>query len=303
MNLLKLFCDVDDFCLRFIPVLDRYLLVSGIKKRNRRGRLALSEVMTIIICFHRSRYRNFKHYYQNYVCRHLCKEFPGLVSYQRFVELMPATLIPLCAFLNGSKGKVTGISFIDSTPIVVCHNRRIHSHKVFKNMANRGKSSMGWFFGFKLHLIINEHGELLAFKVTAGNVDDRKPVMNLTRDLFGKLFGDKGYISQALFEKLFDNSVQLITRIRKNMKNKLMPLFDKILLRKRSLIETVNDQLKNISQIEHTRHRSLANFMVNLISGLIAYTYQKKKPSLKLTPEELNLLTDQPAIQNLPILL
>jgi Transposase DDE domain len=112
-------------------------------------------------------------------------------------------------------------------------------------------------------------------KITAGNVDDRDPVPELARALFGKLFGDRGYISQALFEQLWERGVQLITKLRKDMKNKL-------LLRKRSIIETVNDQLKNISQIEHSRHRSPFNFFVNLMAGLVAYTFREKKPSLNL---------------------
>jgi hypothetical protein len=127
----------------------------------------------------------------------------------------------------------------------------------------------------------------LAFKLPAGNVDDRVPVPVLTRGLFGKLFGDKGYSSQKLFDELYERGVELITRLRKTMKNKLMRLIDKLWLRKRTLIETVNDPLKNISQIEHTRHRSPANFLVNLVAGLIAYTYQPKKPSLNLRPDEL----------------
>ena len=149
---------------------------------------------------------------------------------------------------------------------------------------------MGWFYGFKLHLIVNDRGELLTFYLTPGNVDDRKPVPHMTRPLWGKLFGDKGYISKALFNELFKRGLQLITGIRKNMQNRLMPMMDKILLRKRAIIETINDQLKNISQIDHTRHRSVNNFLVNLVAGLIAYTHQPKKPSIKLPVEEQDLL-------------
>lgn len=149
---------------------------------------------------------------------------------------------------------------------------------------------MGWFYGFKLHLVINEQGELLAVQLTPGNVDDRAPVSKLTKGILGKLFGDKGYISSKLFAELWNRGLQLVTHIRRNMHNKLMPLMDKILLRKRSLIETVNDQLKNIAQIEHTRHRSVTNFLVNLVSGLISYTFQPKKPSLRLSNQEQTLL-------------
>jgi len=143
---------------------------------------------------------------------------------------------------------------------------------------------MGWFYGFKLHLVVNDRGELLTFRLTPANVDDRQPLPRMARVLFGKLFGDKGYLSQALFTALFDHGVELITHVRKNMKNRLMPLADKLLLRKRSIIETINDRLKNISQIEHTRHRSVPNFLVNLVAGLIAYCHQPKKPSLNLVP-------------------
>jgi hypothetical protein len=252
--------------------------------------LSLSEVMTIIIHFHQSEYRHFKAYYTKHVMVHLQSEFPKLVSYNRFVELMPGALLPLCVYLHTRFGVVTGISFVDSTPLVVCHNRRINRHRVFNGLAARGKTSMGWFYGFKLHLLVNDQGELLALCLTPGNIDDRRPVPHLARKLWGKLFGDKGYISQALFEHLFEHGLQLITPIRKNMKNRLMPLMDKLLVRKRAIIETINDQLKNLSQIEHSRHRSPTNFLVNLVAGLIAYTHQAKKPSLNLSQGDMESL-------------
>ena len=183
-----------------------------------------------------------------------------------------------------------GISFVDSTPLKVCHNKRIPRHRVFEGLAERGKTSMGWFFGFKLHLVVNDRGELLSFALTPGNVDDRKPVPEMARGLFGKLFGDRGYISQKLFDQLMETGLQLITSIRRNMKGRLMLLEDKLMLRKRSIIETINDQLKNISQIEHTRHRSVDNFFVNVVAGLIAYCHKEKKPALNLSPQDFNLL-------------
>ena len=289
MSLLKLFCNVDDFIKTITTWPDHRLLGQG-NKPGPRPKLSASEIMTILIYFHMSRYRDFKTYYTRYVQRHLHSEFPDLVSYNRFVELMPLTLLPLCLYLSTQMGEVTGISFIDSTPLPVCHNRRIERHKVFAGLAARGKTSMGWFYGFKLHLVVNDQGELLAFYLSPGNMDDRKPVPKLARHLFGKLFGDKGYISQPLFDQLMAQNVQLITGIRKNMKNRLLPLMDKLLLRKRAIIETVNDQLKNISQIAHTRHRSTHNFLVNVIAGLIAYTHQPKKPALNLRNENLATL-------------
>jgi hypothetical protein len=290
ISLIALFCDIDDFCKIFLPAWHRRQLASGERKRQRASGLSASELMTILVHFHQSQYRCFKAYYLLEVCRHLRGEFPGLPGYTRVVTLTQSVLLPLCAYLQQRKGKAGGIAFIDATSLVVCHNRRIHSHKVFKKLARRGKTSVGWFYGFKLHLVVNDRGELLAFQVTPGNVDDREPVPRLTKGLTGKIFGDKGYISKALFEALLADDLQLITKLRKNMANRLMPLFDKLMLRKRALIETINDQLKNISQIEHSRHRSVANFMVNLVAGLVAYTHQPKKPSLNLMPSQSNQL-------------
>ncbi len=289
-SILPLFSDLDDFCQTFEMNFKVKLLESGTVQRHRKATLVLSEVMTIIVWFQQSGYRTFKDFYLKEVSKHLRTEFPHLVSYNRFIELMPAALVPLCCYLQTRKCKTAGIAFIDSLPIAVCHNRRIPSHKVFAHVAERGKSSVDWFFGFKLHLIVNDQGELLSFHLTPGNVDDRKPVPKLARGLFGKLFGDRGYISKALQEVLSQQNLQLITKIKKNMRNRLLSVFDQLLLRKRALIETIHDQLKNICQIEHTRHRSTANFLVNVIAALIAYTYKEKLPSLNIRVKELERL-------------
>jgi hypothetical protein len=286
MNILPVFCDIDDFCLFFEPRWQQHLLASSTRQRNRRSALCLSEVMTIITLFHCSGYRNFKDYYQQHVLKHMFWAFPRLVSYNRFVELMPATVFPLCAYLRSRLGACSGISFVDSTTLKVCHNRRIHSHKVFARSAQRGKNSVDWFYDFKLHLVINDCGELLNLKLTPGNVDDRAPVPQMVKQMSGKLFADKDYISRTLFALLFEQKLQLMTKLKTTMKNKLLPMFDKIMLRKRAVIKAVNDQLKNISQIEHTRHRSPVNFFVNLIAGLIAYTFREKKPSLNIRVKE-----------------
>ena len=281
-SLVELFVHVDDFCQVFLPRLKPYLLASGVFQRERARSLTISEVMTILIHFHQSHYRNFKAYYCQYVLVHLRKEFPCLVSYSRFVEFIPSVLLPLCGYLRlACFGDCTGISFIDSTSLDVCLNQRISSHKVFAGLAQRGKTSTGWFFGFKLHLVFNDRGEILNTTLTPGNVDDRKPVPQLVQKLFGKLFGDRGYLSQPLFEELYQTfGIQLVTKIRSNMKNQLMLFSDKLLLRKRAIVETIIDQLKNISQIEHSRHRSVISFVVNVLCGLIAYAHQPVKPSI-----------------------
>ena len=287
MKLITLFCKVDDFCQRFEAQFNSKIISHCSQKRKKKSRLCLSEIMTIVVYFHQSNYRTFKHYYLDKILKYHQQEFPHIVSYNRFVELMSSSLIPLIHYLNSRKGKNTGLSFIDSTRLPISHPNRAKRNRVFGNLAAWGKSSMGWFFGFKLHLIINELGEILAFQVTPGNVDDRVPVHNLTRNIWGYLFGDKGYIKQQLWSELWSKNLKLITPLKKNMKNKLIESWEKLMLRKRSLIETVNDQLKNISQISHSRHRSVFNFMVNVISGLIAYTFQAKKPSLKLEKDDL----------------
>ncbi len=280
MNILPLFFEIDEFCQRFEPIWNRHLMAEKRKKRNRRRSLALSEVMTILILFHQSGYRNFKQFYLEFVCRYLRAEFPQLVSYNRFIEFERDALVPLTAYLQTRRGTCTGISFIDSTKLAVCENLRIPQHRQFTSIAARGKTTLGWFYGFKLHLAVSDRGELLSWIVTPGNIDDRRPVPKLAKRMFGKLFGDLGYLSEPLKTSLREQNLELITKVKRNMKNKFLNLSDKLLLRKRAIIETVFDQLKNISQIEHTRHRSFWNFLVNLASGLIAYSWREKKPSL-----------------------
>ena len=287
----ELFCSVDDFCQVFEQQWQSQLLSHDLQMRKRKRSLCLSEVMTIQIGFHQSYYRNFKSYALAKVQTQWQSHFPKLVSYNRFIEWIPDTLIPLCGYLRSCFGTCTGISFMDSTCLKVCwagdppssHNRRINQHKVFKDVAARGRTSVDWFFGLKLHLVINDRGELLNFQVTPGNVDDRKPVPDLLQHLFGKVFADRGYISQKMFEKLMNSvGVQVVTKLKRNMKQRLMSLGDRLLLRKRAVVETVIDQLKNISQIEHSRHRSPVNCFVNILCGLIAYCHQPKKPRIAM---------------------
>jgi IS5 family transposase len=283
LSLEDLFCAVDDFCQKFEPEWERQLLGHGLLRRKRSRGLCLSEIMTIMISFHQSSYRNFKAYYDKKVQEDWQQAFPGLVSYQRFIEWMPSALLPLCAYLRSCFGNCSGISFMDSTSVKVCHNRRIKQHRVFQDLAARGKTSVDWFFGFKLHVVVNDKGELLNFVLTPGNTDDRTPVPRLLQQLFGKVFADKGYISAKLVQQLLESvGVQLITKLKRNIKNRLMQLSDRLLIRKRSIIETIIDQFKNISQIEHSRHRSPINFLVNIVCGLIAYCHQPKKPAIAI---------------------
>lgn len=285
-----IFCIVDEFCKDFEKSTKSFLLG---RPSKRPPRMTKSEVITIYLLFHLSGFRCFKHFYIYYVQKHLTKEFPNTVSYNRFVELMQSVIMPMTIFAKTCcLGKCTGISFVDSTPIQVCKSKRISRNKVFKNIATTGKSTIGWFHGFKLHIIINDKGEILSFAITQANVNDRDPLKNegFLKDIFGKLFADKGYIGAKLTELLFLDGIELITSIRNNMKNSLMSMSDKILLRKRSVIETVNDELKNVCQVEHSRHRSPINFFTNLIAGIIAYHFLPKKPAIRYERTHTNQL-------------
>ncbi len=291
----EIFYLCDDFTKEFEKSYENHVLPqeNGKKTRNKPNRLSHSEVMTILITFHLGGFRNLKHYYLYYVCIHMTNEFPKLVSYNRFVELQQQVALPLVLFLKLCRmGDCTGISFVDSTTIKVCHIKREKQNKVFSGIATKGKSTLGWFFGFKLHIIINDKGEIINFVITQGNVDDREPLNSesFIKSVFGKLYADRGYISQKLRDILFVDGIHFVYKLRNNMKGGEIPLQDKIILRKRAIIESVNDELKNICQIEHTRHRSFTNFITNMIAGLLAYSFLPKKPSINVERVDTNQL-------------
>jgi hypothetical protein len=276
----EIFCDIDDFCKLEFKQGKTYVLPNPHRQHQRPCRLSLSEIMTICVLFHLSHYRTFKDYYQECVCQQLQSYFPQLVSYNRFIELMPSITLPLLAYLLSKKGRATGLYYVDSTALAVCHNRRIHGHKTFDTIAARGKTSVDWFFGLKLHLVINHVGELLSFCLTRGNVDDRMPLEFLFKGLQGFGAGDRGYVSQQKTQRLLTQGLTFITKLRRNMKNKAQTAFEKAILSQRCIIEAIIDQLKSICQIEHTRHRSPFNFLINLLSGLVAYVLKPRKPKV-----------------------
>lgn len=287
----EIFCLVDEFCKEYDQIVDKHLLGNPSKRPSI---MSKSEVITLCILFQLSGFRTFKHFYIFYVQKHMKDDFPQTVSYNRFTELMSQNLMTMTLFLKTCcLGDSTGISFVDSTPVRVCKPKRIKSNKVFKGIATTGKSTMGWFHGFKLHIIINDKGEILNFTITQANIDDRTPLKKkrFLDKIYGKLYADKGYVGKDLMQFLFADGLHLITHIKNNMKNSLMNMSDKILLRKRSIIETVNDELKNICQIEHSRHRSFTNFLSNIVAGLIAYSFLPKKPSIKYQTVKSNQLT------------
>jgi IS5 family transposase len=282
----EIFCEIDDFCKAFYPEFERNLLPEGRCVRQRSGAMCASEIITILVLFHLSHYRDFKNFYLTEVARSRRSDFPNLLSYHRFVEIEGRHLAALCVFLTQKTGDQTGFYYIDSTPLAVCHNKRIHKHKTFADIARRGHTSMGWFYGFKLHVVINNKGQIMAFCLTPGNLHDIAPAADLLAGLSGMAAGDKGYLSKELAAEMQSNGLKMLTKVRRNMKQPILEPLEKLWLSKRGLVETVIEQFKQVCQIQHTRHRSVVNFMINALAALAAYTLKPTKPSITINALE-----------------
>lgn len=271
-SITKLSKFLEEFC-EIYKEWERNNRIGYVKKRHREGKMSLKDMLLVVIIFHYAGFMTFKHYYLFGVQQIYRKYFGDIVSYARFVYLKPRLILPLCILFHMLKGKKTGLYFVDSTKMIVSHNKRTGSHKVFKELANMGMSSYGWFYGFKLHMIINEHMQIVAVKITKANVDDRKGLKGIINGFEGFVYGDKGYVGAEIFDFLKNKGITLITKIKRNMTNKLISLSHKMNLRRRSIIESAFNVLKNNMHMEHTRHRSPFNFIVNTISALIAYNF------------------------------
>lgn len=282
MDLTTIFYYADEFCKLFEKTFEEYSLSNGRNIRKRKSLLRLSEVVTIVLNYQISGYKTFKDYYIK--CVELRGAFRKLPSYNRLVELQQKIALPLVLFLKlRGLGSCDGNSFIDSFSLSVSHPKRIYSHKTFKGLAARGKTSVGWFYGFKVHIIINGNGEVLDFLITPGNIADNNSevIEKITENVHGKIYGDKGYIcNPQLFQSLYERGVHIVTKLKKNMKNKLMSLADKIMLKKRGVIESVGAVFKEDLNIEHSRYRSPLSLLVNICSSLMAYSFRSKKPSI-----------------------
>jgi IS5 family transposase len=286
VDITALYCCLDDFC-RVFEDWEAHRLIPSPTTRQRTGKLSRSEMLFIVVLFHLSPFKHFKAFYLYGVGQQHRACFGDLPHYDRFVSLVPRLFVPLMVLLHSLSGEQTGVYFADSTQLAVCHNRRLHRHKVFDSLAARGKTSMGWFYGLKLHLVINHKGQVMALRITPGNTADSAVLDEVTRHLAGKLYADKGYIGHELFKRLWRRGLHLITSIRRNMRNHLMPLAHKVMLRKRFLVETVLDILKCEMGLEHSRHRSVINAMVHVLSCLVAYAFRPGKPSISLTRQRI----------------
>jgi len=283
MDLTEIFYQIDEFCKQFENNFGKQVLSSGKGKRRREIKLKLSEVVAISIWYHYSGYKTFKYYYQK---ESLIIDFPNLVSYSRFIELKKRVVIPAIIMIKlAGLNKSTGISFLDSFSLESCHVKRASSHKTLKDLARKGVTSTGWFYGFKVHISINHLGEIIDFCITSGNVSDNDSdvLKHITQSLSGKAYADKGYIlNRNLFEDLFQRGIQIIHKVRKNMKGHLLSLTDRLMLRKRALVESVISVLKEGLSIEHSRHRSIEGFLSHIAGALLAYAFRDKKPSITI---------------------
>ena len=286
VDITALYCCLDDFCQVFADW-EAHRLIPSEPTRQRPGKLSRSEMLFIVVLFHLSAFKHFKAFYLYGIGHQHRTCFGDLPHYDRFVSLVPRLFVPLMVLLHSMSGEQTGVYFADSTKLAVCHTRRIHRHKVFDGLAARGKTSMGWFYGLKLHLVINHKGQVMALRITPGNTADSTVLNEVTRHLAGKLYADKGHIGHELFKRLWRRGLHLITSIRRNMRNHLMPLADKLMLRQRFLIETVLDTLKSEMGLEHSRHRSPVNAMVHVLSCLVAYAFRPGKPSISLISHQI----------------
>jgi len=284
MKLIGIFCDIDDFVIALEKNIGLKLIGNDHPQSVNKPSITYSEMLCIELVYHLSGYKCFQYYYQDAVEKGALKEyFPNAPGYNRFIQLKPRILMLIVLYFQCCRlGRMCGLYYADSTSLTVCNNRRIHSNKVFKTQASRAKTSTGWFFGFKLFLVVNAFGEIVKATFTTANVADNnlQHMLRLFNKLEGLVFADKGFINQNATQELFKNGLHLITGIRANMKNKLMLLSHKLLLKKRGMIESVNDILKSVCDLEHTRHRSPINAVINVFAALCAYTYLERMPSI-----------------------
>ena len=277
-RLVEVFCEVDDFCKAFQDASESHRIGNGQGSRGPDPGLAEAEIITLLLVLHSSGFKYLKSFYNSPMGEVLRRYFPGMPCYERFIVLQQRAFLPLVAFLVSKLGKKTGVYYIDSTALPVCHNRRIGRHKTFTGLAARGRTSMGWFFGFKLHLVFNDLNEIVALKLTPGNVADTTPAPALTKALLGKLFGDKGYLSKKLAEELLRRGLTLFTRVRKNMKSRPVSMIDRVLLNGRNMAETIIGSLKGRSSLHLPKHRLPCNGFLHMTAALVAYQLDPIQP-------------------------
>jgi hypothetical protein len=284
LKLIEIFCEIDDFVLACEKMCSTKLIGSNSPQSVNKPSITYAEMLCIEILYHHSGYKCFQYYYEQVVLKGALKTyFPKAPSYNRSVQLKPRIVMLVILYLQCCRlGHLCGLYYAGSTSLSVCNNRRIHSHKVFKMQAVRGKTSTGWFYGFKLFLVVDAFGQIVKVAFTTANTADNnlKQMLKLFGNLQGLVFADKGFINNAATQQLLQRGLHLVTGIRANMKNKLMLMSHKLLLKKRGMTESVNDILKTVCDMEHTRHRSPVNAIINVFAALCAYTHLERLPSI-----------------------
>jgi hypothetical protein len=284
MDPVELFYHIDEFYKVYEQEISKRLVGKDTLKPDQRT-LSASEIMTLRTMYHTSGYKTVKDYFTRNE-RELSSYFPRLVSYSRFVELCQELALPFMVFAKiFCTISCDNMSYIDSTKLEVSHIKRASSHKTFRGIAAKGHTSIGWFFGFKLHLVTNVFGYVVDFDITSGNVADNNEslIRKLTKKLTGKLFGDRGYLlNKKLYADLVARGLTVITKIRSNMKPQIMTSADKAALQKRGISESIIGILKESLSLEHSRHRSPHAFLVHIASTLIAYFFRPNKPTIVL---------------------
>lgn len=304
MDLTTIFCQVDDFCKEYVKQAQEVLLPCADWKPSRRS-MSLSEILTVLIYYGACSedFKTFKSFYK-YNKVELKSAFPGLLSYGRITELKEEVQHPMIMFLLSQLAPCDGKNWADSTRLEACHIKRENSHKVLQGIAAKGKTGYGWFYGTKLHLILNEYSEIVTLRLTKGNVADNNNelIRGFAKHVWGILFGDKGYIiNPKLWEELYSAGLKVVHNIRANMKGKLMPEQEKILLGKRANIcEGTYSKLKDRSSLQYTRNRSIYGFLSNVMIMLIAYQLWARERATRLKQVALEIaesLSD-PSLKN-----
>ncbi len=239
--------------------------VIGKMPREKHMKLSHHEIMAITLLYHLSGYRNFRLFYEELLCKYLRNSFKNIVSYSWFIRLNKRYMHAMLCYLTSKMQSSHEVSYIDSTSLKACHIKRSYNHKTFKGLAEKGYTSVGWFYGFKLHLVIDIYGNIVDFCLTKGNKHDTYALDKLNKNIKGLLFGDKGYISQKKAKELEVLSIKLITKTRRNMKPKRLSKEEQALLRCRGVIETVIGQLKEMHHIENTKIRSFEGWIMNIL--------------------------------------
>jgi hypothetical protein len=284
-KLISLYIEIDDL----LKAYKVFLTKRGLPEDQRPTRipaLSAAEICTILVAYHHSGYKCFEYYYRRVVLSTHQDYFPDAPTYERFLDYLPRVthLLYLWLFYTTCRAQRTGLYFIDSKKLEVCHIKREYSHRVFQGLAAKGKTSTGYFFGLnrvggRLHMVINNLGEIICFLITPGNVADNnhKALQYLLKGLQGVCVGDKGYLT-TLFEWFYEQELEIVKRPRKNMRTLPIANYKHQLINLRPVIESAFDIMGTICDIDHTRHRSPVNAVTHLLAGLVAYQHLPQKP-------------------------